>query len=110
MAEASRYGNLQKHMNPNPAQRWLLGRFHRRVVELVRTTGARQILDVGCGEGFTMYELREAGMDVVMVGADYSPASLAWNQANDMSKSPLNVADVHHLPFPDNSFDLVLCL
>jgi ubiquinone/menaquinone biosynthesis C-methylase UbiE len=27
-----------------------------------------------------------------------------------MSQSPLNVADVHHLPFPDNSFDLVLCL
>lgn len=45
-----------------------------------------------------------------MVGVDFSPAALAWNQANNMAQSPLNVADVRHLPFPDDSFDLVLCL
>lgn len=104
------HGNLQKHLNPNPLQRWLLQRFYRCIVGLVRTTGARQILDVGCGEGFTMRELREEGVKASMVGIDYSPVALAWSQANGVAQSPLNVADVHHLPFPDNSFDLVLCL
>jgi SAM-dependent methyltransferase len=35
---------------------------------------------------------------------------LAWSEVNGVAQSPLNVADAHHLPFPDNSFDLVLCL
>lgn len=45
-----------------------------------------------------------------MVGIDYSLTALAWSQANRVAQSPLNVADAHRLPFPDNSFDLVLCL
>jgi SAM-dependent methyltransferase len=104
------YGNLQKHLNPNPIQLWLLRRFHRRIVALVRTLGARRILDAGCGEGFTMRELQEDGVQAAMVGVDFSPTALAWNQAHQMSGSPLNVADVRHLPFPEGSFDLVLCL
>lgn len=106
----SRHGNLQKHLNPNPIQQWLLRRFHRCILELVRGTGARQVLDVGCGEGFTMREVRKSGEKVAMVGVDFSPTALAWNQAQHMAQSPLNVADVHHLPFCDSSFDLVLCL
>ncbi len=105
-----RYGNLQKHLNPNPIQQWLLRRFHQRILELVRGTGARRILDVGCGEGFTMHELREGGVQAAMIGVDFSLAALAWSQAHHMAQSPLKVADVQHLPFRDHSFDLVLCL
>ena len=107
---AGRYGNLQKYLNPNPVQQWLLRRFHQRILGLVRSTGAQRILDVGCGEGFTMRELREDGVQATMVGVDLSPGALAWNHAHGMARSPLGVVDVHHLPFPDNSFDLVLCL
>jgi SAM-dependent methyltransferase len=105
-----RHGNLQKYLNPNPIQQWLLRRFHRRILDLVRETGARRILDVGCGEGFTMRELRQDDVQAVMIGVDLSPAALAWNQAQGMSRSPLGVADLHRLPFVDSSFDLVLCL
>jgi ubiquinone/menaquinone biosynthesis C-methylase UbiE len=105
-----RYGNLQKYLNPNPVQRWLLRRYYRHVVELERETGARTILDVGCGEGFTLKELREDGVEAAMVGVDNRPAALAWSQANGIAQSPLNVADAYHLPFPDSSFDLALCL
>lgn len=107
---ADRYGNLQKHLNPNPVQRWLLRRFHERVLELVRTTGARRILDVGCGEGFTLCELRQAGIQAAMVGMDLNGAALAWNQAHAMAQAPLSLCDIHHVPAADDSFDLVLCL
>jgi SAM-dependent methyltransferase len=110
MTGASRYGNLQKYLNPNPVQRWLLLRFYRRVLGLVRITGARQILDVGCGEGFTLRRLRQEGMRAAMVGIDYSSAALAWAQAQNITHTPVSVADAYHLPFPNNSFDLVLCL
>lgn len=111
MDETDPHGNLQKYLNPNPIQRWLLRRFHRRILELVRKTGARRILDVGCGEGFTMRELREDNnLQAAMIGVDLSLDALAWNRAHEMSRSPLGVADVHHLPFSDDSFDLVICL
>jgi SAM-dependent methyltransferase len=97
-------------LNPNPVQQWLLSRFHRRILDLLSSTGARRILDVGCGEGFTMRELRRDGVEAGMVGVDLSPAALAWNRDQQMARSPLMVADVHQLPFADTSFDLVLCL
>ena len=105
-----RYGNLQKYLNPNPIQRWLLGRFYRHIVALVKTTGAHRILDVGCGEGFTLRHLREEGVGAAMAGVDYSPAALAWSRANNLASIPMSVSDAHYLPFPDSSYDLVLCL
>src|SRR3972149_4953313 len=88
-----RHGNLQKHLNPNPVQQWLLSRFHRRILDLLSSTGARRILDVGWGEGFTMRELRRDGVEAGMVGVDLSPAALAWNRDQQMARSPLMVAD-----------------
>jgi SAM-dependent methyltransferase len=106
----ARYGNLQKYLNPNPIQRWLLRRFYGHIAGLVRATGALRILDVGCGEGFTARHLREDGVSATMAGVDYSPAALAWSLANHKDLTHLSVADAHYLPFPDVSYDLVLCL
>ena len=107
---AAGQSNLQKHLNPNPISRWLVRRFHRRIVGLVRAAGASHILDAGCGEGFTLRELHTDGVQAAMLGTDVSHAALAWNRANRMSSSPLTVADVRHLPFSPDSFDLVVCL
>jgi len=107
---ASRHGNLQKYLNPNPIQQWLLQRFYHRILDLVRMTDACCILDAGCGEGFTLRELQKGGIAGKMVGIDFSLSALAWSQANQMVLSPLNAASIHQLPFRDNSFDLVLCL
>jgi len=104
------YGNLQKHLNPNPVQRWLLQRFHRRVVDVVRQAGATGLLDAGCGEGFTLRQLEEAGLSARLVGADVDRAALAWGRQNLTTGAPLAAADLHHLPFADGSFDLVLSL
>jgi len=106
----TRQSNLQKYLNPNPILRWLVRRFHERIVGLVRAAGASHILDAGCGEGFTLRELHTDGVQAAMVGTDVSHNALAWNRANRMSSSSLIVADVRHLPFSPNSFDLVVCL
>ena len=90
--------------------RWLVRRFHQRIGELVRAVGASHVLDAGCGEGFTLRELHADGVQAAMLGADFSHAALAWNRAHRMSPAPLLMADVRHLPFPPNSFDLVISL
>lgn len=64
-------------------------------------------LDVGCGTGHHLRELVERGFDAA--GTDGSPAMLA--EARRMNpEAELYQADVEALPFPDSTFDLVLCI
>ena len=104
------YGNRQKHLNPNPLQRVLLNRFHQVITKLVRQTGAKYLLDAGCGEGFVIEYLRQQDAGLVLVGGDFEPEVLVWGQDNLKHSAPLLNIDLRHLPFPDNSFPLVICL
>ncbi len=105
-----RYGNLQKHLNPNPLQRALLKRFHRKIVELVQQTGVTHLLDAGCGEGFVIQQLQQRNMSLAAMGGDLSAEALVWGRANLEHNMPLVNVDIHHLPFPTDSFPLVICL
>jgi ubiquinone/menaquinone biosynthesis C-methylase UbiE len=67
----------------------------------------RRLLDVGCGTGHHLAQLRDRGFEVA--GVDGSPEMLeharALNPGSDIRQS-----DVECLPFPDASFDVVLCI
>lgn len=106
----NRHGNRQKHLNPNPLQRSLLDRFHQKVAELIRQTGVTCLLDAGCGEGFVIKHLQESNGSIAAIGGDFSAEALVWGRVNVKHNAPLTHMDIHHLPFPDNSFPLVICL
>jgi ubiquinone/menaquinone biosynthesis C-methylase UbiE len=67
----------------------------------------RRALDVGCGTGHHLAELRDRGFDPI--GVDGSREMLLRARAADPAV-PLQQADAAHLPFPDASFDLVFCI
>lgn len=104
------HGNRQKHLNPNPLQRALLDRFHQRIVTLVEQTKVNCLLDAGCGEGFVLKHLQQQMPAIMMKGGDFSPDALRWGRTHVSHHVPLTNFDLHHLPFPDNSFPLVICL
>jgi 2-polyprenyl-3-methyl-5-hydroxy-6-metoxy-1,4-benzoquinol methylase len=124
------YGNLQKHLNPNPVQRYLLWRFHRWIAFLLKATAAKRILDAGCGEGFVVnYLLRENG-GLIITGIDCSlqaiemarqmvPPVLSGVEGSEACPEPsrrveggvlFDVGDLREMPYADDSFDLVMCL
>ncbi|MBE7554714.1 MAG: methyltransferase domain-containing protein [Anaerolineales bacterium] len=106
-----RHGNRQKHLNPNPIQRALLDKFHQRVVTLIRQTGVTCLLDAGSGEGFVLKHLQQAqASPITIMGGDFSADALVWGRDHLEHHAPLTQFDVHHLPFPDNHFPLVICL
>jgi ubiquinone/menaquinone biosynthesis C-methylase UbiE len=78
---------------------------------MVRTLPAngkgQQALDVGCGTGHQMAMLRDLGYEVA--GVDGSPSMLDHARRNNPA-SELREGDVEALPFPDASFDQVLCI
>ncbi|HEX8090547.1 MAG TPA: class I SAM-dependent methyltransferase, partial [Blastocatellia bacterium] len=65
------------------------------------------ILDVGCGTGYHMASLSRRGFKVA--GMDGSPEMLEHARINNPG-AELHLADVEAIPFPDATFDFVLCV
>ena len=105
----SRRGNLRKYQNRNPLQRFLIWHFHRRVDEMVEGTQPSRILDVGCGEGFTIDCLLRSNGQLPIHGVDYDwPALLEAKKKHP--ELLFQMGDVGRIPYTSASFDLVLCL
>jgi ubiquinone/menaquinone biosynthesis C-methylase UbiE len=69
-------------------------------------SGAR-LLDLGCGTGHQMAELRGRGFEVT--GVDGSAEMLDHARANNPD-AEIHQADVSHLPLADGNFDYILCI
>ena len=79
-----------------------------RFCEHYGLTSKSRILDVGCAKGFMLHEFLEAIPGVTVAGIDISDYVLG--QAMDTVKPFISLGDCKELPFPDNSFDLVISI
>lgn len=69
----------------------------------------RKILDMGCGDAFYTIRFWDSAKPRSIVAVDGAPGALKVAQTNKAERPiQLAVANAHALPFPDNSFDLVL--
>ena len=75
------------------------------MLALARESGARNALDVGCGEGRFCRRLRELG--IAPTGIDPTGALLAVARERDPS-GDYRQGRAEDLPFPDRSFDLTV--
>jgi SAM-dependent methyltransferase len=78
-----------------------------RLVPFEAARGKR-VLDVGCGAGTDLVRFARAG--AVVTGVDISPSAIDLarrNFAQQGLEADLREADGEHLPFPDDTFDLV---
>jgi len=67
-----------------------------------------RILDVGCGPGVLAAEVARNYSNVEIIGLDISPQRLEYaRQQNNLKNLQFQCANSTHLPFPDNSIDLV---
>ena len=66
------------------------------------------VLDVGCAKGFMLHDLAELIPGLSVKGIDLSYYAII-NAIEDM-RPHVSVANATHLPFPDNSFDVVISI
>jgi SAM-dependent methyltransferase len=107
-ATAPRHGNRQKHESRNPLQQALIAHFHRRVVGLVKDAAPATILDVGCGEGYTLAALAAGGVRATLTGVDLSAEAIATARARLGDSAELSVQDARTLALEGRRFDLVM--
>lgn len=100
--------NYKKHTSRNPLQRYLMDRFYRVLVGYAKCAAKKSILDAGCGEGFTLHKLQQAGLGKQLAGFDASAEAVAV--ANTMFPDlSVRTGDIYAIDHRDRSFGLVIC-
>jgi len=90
-----------------PLFQWWMKKFHRLVIEQITFTKKPKILDISCGTGELLKEIAEKG-NADLYGVDLSEEMVAVARKKLPSSVELKFADVHQLPFPDDSFEYVI--
>ncbi len=105
MAETTNY---KKHISTNPAQKMLINNFYKVMFAVLKQVKPVKILDVGCGEGFTLVNLNRNKIGKVYEGIDNSRDALKLGKRM-YPKLEIKYGSIYKLPYKDNSFDLLIC-
>lgn len=100
--------NSKRFNSPHAVRRYAHEKQYRSVCSFVNKD--ETVLDAGCGEGALTVMLAQKG--AVASGTDISVPNIdaAKKYANESNlEISFQVADLEHQPFPDNSFDVVVC-
>lgn len=97
-----------KYTDRSPLVRFANRRFHTAIHSMLSTVPFGTVLDAGSGEGVVMASLKN-GFSAEFVGLDLDYGRLVEARKR-LAAIPLVSGDVHTLPFPDDAFDLVICL
>lgn len=81
-------------------------RFALEMLE-TRVSPGSSVLDIGCGTGHLAGELMQRGY--AAWGVDLSDAMVEYARQH-YDPDRFRVGDIEHIPFPDNTFDAVVCL
>ena len=90
--------------------KYMPGRWKPLAEQLIKTyslTSESKILDVGCGKGFLLLEIKKIIPEIKVVGIDSSHYGLE-NAHPDIKPFLFNHKAQDKLPFNDNEFDLVI--
>ena len=79
------------------------------LIEHFGLTAKSSVLDVGCGKGFLLYEMKQILPDLRISGFDISQHGLSQSKAEIRDKLFLHRAQDRYL-YEDNEFDLVISL
>ncbi len=76
---------------------------------LAKHFGVETVLDAGCGEGYHIEVYTKHGLKVT--GIDLNTKQVLERKANNPLLSDVEIfeGNIEALPFPDNSFDAVIC-
>lgn len=100
--------NYRKHTSKNPAQKYLIERFYTVLLEEAKKVKPSSILDVGCGEGFTLKKLEDAGIGKELEGVDFLDTAIHLGR-KQFPQFTFKQGNIYALPYKDNSFDLLIC-
>ncbi|MBI2031971.1 MAG: class I SAM-dependent methyltransferase [Candidatus Levybacteria bacterium] len=99
--------NFRKHTSQNPLQKFLIDNFYKNLISVIKDLKINSVLDVGCGEGFTLNKLYENKIGKKLEGVDFLETAIELGKKTHPHLI-LNQGDIYKLKYQDNAFDLVM--
>src|SRR3990167_6203380 len=99
--------NYRKHTSQNPLQKFLINNFYKSLIESVKNLKIETVLDVGCGEGFSLNRLSEEGIGKKLEGVDFLKPAVELGKKMHTHLA-LKQGNIYKLEYKSNSFDLVI--
>jgi ubiquinone/menaquinone biosynthesis C-methylase UbiE len=95
---------------PHYERRWAgyIGASVEETLKRVQLFPGEAVLDIGCGTGVLLEKVLDRYPDSHVAGIDLSPAMLAVARQRLPPRATLEVADAEALPFPAQTFDIVV--
>ncbi|MBI4098327.1 MAG: class I SAM-dependent methyltransferase [Candidatus Levybacteria bacterium] len=97
--------NYRKHKTTNPIQKLLINNFYNALLSEAERLQPNSILDVGCGEGFTLERLKKRKIGRKLTGIDFLKRAIEIGK-KERPYLDLSVGNIYDITFKDNSFDL----
>lgn len=105
-----RSSNQRKHESRNPIKQALIRAFHAKAIELVRRAAPKTILELGCGEGYVLSALADAGIDAELSGVELSERAVKIARERLGDRATIEHRDARELIADGRRFDLVMML
>ena len=96
-----------KYLKKNLLRQYLIGNFLNQILGLVRESGAKSILDIGCGEGLVDYFLLTSLPELKILGGDQDKQALEVARVLN-PRAQYQLMDGRSTGLADASFDLVM--
>jgi len=105
-----RSSNQKKHESRNPAQRIAIANFHNKAVELINRARPKTILELGCGEGFVLSAVSEAGVTAELTGVDLNERAVKIARERVGHRATIEHRDAREFIDDGRRFDMVMML
>lgn len=87
-------------------ERWIP--IANKIINYYKLSSKSRILDIGCGKGFLLYEIKKKIPNCEVFGIDIS--KYAIDHGKEEIKNNLKTGNANKLPYADDSFDLVISI
>jgi 2-polyprenyl-3-methyl-5-hydroxy-6-metoxy-1,4-benzoquinol methylase len=110
MSRDQRSSNQRKHESQNPIQRALIDNFHAKAVEMIRRAQPSTILELGCGEGYVLSALADAGISAELTGIELDDRAARIASERLGERATIEHRDARELAADGKRFDMVMML
>ena len=80
----------------------------KKLISTYSLNNSSRILDIGCGKGYLLFEIKKILPDIYVCGIDISEYAII--QALSDTNLHLNIGNATKLPWPDKQFDLAFSI